>query len=80
MQGNDAEAEALSSRAVVIMEAALGPEHHFVGITLQHLAGLLQAQVRLEVLPPVLSSCRMREYLKTTGMTVYVVDIMCCDF
>lgn len=79
MQGNDAEAEALSSRAVVIMETALGPEHHFVGITLQHLAGLLQAQVRHDVLP-VLSSCRMREYLKTTGMPVYVVDIMCCDF
>lgn len=50
-QGNYAEAEPLYERSLAIFEKALGPQHPNVAQSLNSLAELLKAQVRIAIYP-----------------------------
>lgn len=56
-QRKHAEAEPLFRRAIQIREKKLGDDHHHLATTLNHLALLLNAQVRVGIYSPYHMAC-----------------------
>lgn len=71
MQGKYDEAKPLLTRALAIIEDAYGPEHYEVATALNNGAGLLKAQVRGVVVPPVnlfLHACLLKRNVRAVNV------------